>query len=386
MVSVIVPVYNVKDYLGECVDSIIGQTYSDIEMVLVDDGSTDGSGAICDMYARKDKRVRAIHKENGGNTSARKEGIRHCHGEYVAFVDSDDWLEPDMFQKMLSIGTSADIVVSAAYEEYGSYRKVKGSSVKEGFYGVDRMPQLRENMVMNGGFGIHGIPVNLWGKLFKTDVIKEIQLNMPDGIIYGEDAACVYPSVIKADSVYVSNDPLYHYRIRQGSIVRSSSIRTENFNCLYHSLKKHFDGQNMLQLKYFMWQTLLLKAYSKIDSQMALFPFPAVREGMKVAVYGAGLFGQVLRQHCLSSEGIFTGGWFDREYESYGRQGLCVQAPEMALEADFDIMAIAVLNTETARQIKETYVEMGMDAARIDCLDAGILARMDLPFFCTGRK
>ena len=179
MISVIVPVYNVEKYLSECIESLIGQTYSDLEIILINDGSTDKSGDICDMYSRKDKRIHVIHKENGGNTSARKEGVKHSKGEYIAFVDADDWLEPFMFQQMLKSGENADIIIFAAYEEYGSFQKVKCSSVIEGLYSGNKLLSLYEKMMMNGSFYIHGIPTNLWGKLFKKNIISKSQGNDP---------------------------------------------------------------------------------------------------------------------------------------------------------------------------------------------------------------
>lgn len=98
LISVIVPVYNVENYLCKCVDSIINQTYNNLEIILVDDGSTDGSASICDEYVLKDSRVKVIHKENGGVSSARNIGIAEASGEYICFVDSDDWLELDYFE------------------------------------------------------------------------------------------------------------------------------------------------------------------------------------------------------------------------------------------------------------------------------------------------
>ena len=97
-ISVIVPVYNVEQYLPRCVESILAQTYENLEILLVDDGAKDGSGAICDAYARQDERVKVIHKENGGLSSARNAGIDASTGEYLSFVDSDDWIEPDMYE------------------------------------------------------------------------------------------------------------------------------------------------------------------------------------------------------------------------------------------------------------------------------------------------
>ncbi|MDE7432303.1 MAG: glycosyltransferase [Lachnospiraceae bacterium] len=385
MISVIVPVYNVEDYLEKCIESIIGQTYTDIEVILVNDGSTDGSGDICDKYSHMDKRIYVIHKENGGNTSARKEGIQHCHGDYIAFVDADDWLEPDMFQQMLALGSGADIMVFAAYEEYGGFRKVKDSSVAEGLYNGNKLSYLYENMMMNGKFYVHGIPTNLWGKLIKRRIISKVQLSIPDIITYGEDSACVYPCILNAESVYVSNLPLYHYRIRQGSIVHGSYIEMENFRYLYEVLKSYFDihKQKIMlnrQLKYFMWQALLLKQYDKIGSHMVLFPFQKVKAGMKVAVYGAGLFGQMVRQYCMNSGIVSISGWFDKEHEMYNKQKSFVYAPEVALGVDFDVMVIAILNTTIAKQIKDWYIHLDIEAERIDYVSLEVLEQTDLPF------
>ena len=102
-ISVIVPVYKVEPYLRKCLDSIVGQTYQNLEIILVDDGSPDGCGAICDEYAAQDKRVRVIHKANGGVSSARNAGLTAATGEWIGWVDSDDWIEPDMYERMLEL-------------------------------------------------------------------------------------------------------------------------------------------------------------------------------------------------------------------------------------------------------------------------------------------
>ena len=101
MLSVIVPVYNTEKYLGDCIDSILAQSYDDFEIILVDDGSTDKSGTICDEYAERNNRVKVIHQENGGVTNARKTGVRNACGTYFSFLDSDDWIHPEMFERMV---------------------------------------------------------------------------------------------------------------------------------------------------------------------------------------------------------------------------------------------------------------------------------------------
>lgn len=132
LISIIVPVYNVEKYLNKCIDSIINQTYKNIEIILVDDGSTDNSGKICDEYLLRDSRIKVIHKNNGGLSSARNEGINISSGEYIGFVDSDDWVEPNMYEEMYKkiLYSNADIVDCGYWKEYEN-KSIKYISANE---------------------------------------------------------------------------------------------------------------------------------------------------------------------------------------------------------------------------------------------------------------
>ena len=159
-ISIIVAVYNAKGYLERCLDSIINQTFSDYEVLLVDDGSTDGSGAICDKYEQEDSRFKVIHKENGGVGSARKIGLDNAVGEYIIHMDSDDWAEPDMLRKLYDFATdsNADVVICDLYRDRAG--KIQLSSQKPS--GPDASASLRD--MYTGFCG----PVN---KLVKRDCI-----------------------------------------------------------------------------------------------------------------------------------------------------------------------------------------------------------------------
>lgn len=390
MVSVIVPIYNVADYLPQCIDSICAQTYKNIEIILVDDGSTDSCPLICDRYADADERVKVIHKTNGGLVSARKAGLMAAHGEFVSCIDSDDWIEPDMIEKLMGMccNTHADIIAFAGYEECEGYQGIKKNSMEEGLYQTkQQLERLYGKMLMNGTFFEHGISTSIWNKAFKKDVLEKHQMNVPDEVSYGEDTACVYPCMLSADSVYVTNMPMYHYRMRQGSITRGTKVGKENFRVLYQYLKACFDAYVQkdvlnMQLNYYMWQALLLKGYDWIHSDFALFPFEKVRVGMKVAVYGAGLFGQVIREHCQKSNNLTMAGWFDRRYEAYAAQGMEVKSGDDVIHADFDVMVIAVLNTALAQQIKNDYVSRGIPENKIDLINKETLDMHALPVWC----
>ena len=139
LLTVIVPVYNVERYLVQCVDSIINQTYKELEIILVDDGSTDASGRICDEYATKDQRIKVIHKVNGGLVSARKAGLTVANGNFIAFVDSDDWIDADMYEQLLGemIQSDSDILASGFYKEYGEKASVVYDGMATGVYTRD---------------------------------------------------------------------------------------------------------------------------------------------------------------------------------------------------------------------------------------------------------
>lgn len=388
MISIIVPIYNVAEYLPQCIDSICCQTYDDLEIILVDDGSTDESPDICDEYAKKDRRIRVIHKENAGPSGARKTGIAATHGEYISCVDSDDWIETDMLQKLMDIGAGADIIVGAGYEECTGYQGIKKNTVPEGLYSTKKQCKvLYGRMLMNGNFFEYGIQTSLWGKLFKKDVFEKYCTEVADVISYGEDTACIYPCILASQSVYVSNLLVYHYRVRKGSIVRSAKVSNENFRALYKGLKLQFDQSAYrevldMQLRYYMWQALLLKGYERIDSCMVLFPFGKVKHGMRVAVYGAGLFGQVIENYCRNSKDLSMTAWFDKHYEMYLQQGLSVRSSDEVINIDFDLLVIAILNVSLAKCIKADLVRQGLAEDKIDFVDTEILDRTALPQFC----
>ena len=166
LISFIVPIYNVERYLQKCVDSILAQSYSNIEVVLVDDGSTDESVAICDSYANRDKRVQVIHKENGGASSARNEGLSFAHGSYIAFIDSDDYVSPSMAEKLLDAisKTDSDLAMcNFAYtDELGNITESFSDDTKAGEY---RPEELLRKVAAGWTFGIL-----VWNKLFKRTV------------------------------------------------------------------------------------------------------------------------------------------------------------------------------------------------------------------------
>ena len=211
LVSVIVPVYGVEQYLERCVDSILAQTYGNLEVILVDDGSPDACPLICDRYAEMDGRVVVIHKENGGLSDARNRGLDEASGEYVTFVDSDDYIEENCVEMMLSgrVGHGADI-------SCGKHRVVYPNTVLNEYTGRSYVlsPEQAFEMMLYGD----DMDVSAWAKLYRRKLFEGIRY--PVGRNF-EDTATTYRLIDRAGVIYLDSRPVYNYVIRPSSITTS---------------------------------------------------------------------------------------------------------------------------------------------------------------------
>ena len=227
LLSVIVPVYNVEAFLERCVDSILKQTYDYLEVILVDDGSPDGSGAICDQYVTKDSRVRCIHKENGGLSSARNAGLEIATGEYITFVDSDDWIEPDAYEHLLSLMEKHDVqlVCGGNYDVYS-----KTEDQKLGVCPKKEEKISAEEMV-GRMFMIDGCDSSVCDKIFHRSLLENFQFPLGKT---SEDTAVTYKIVLKAKQVALTEKPFYYYYHHPGSIT-TTAVSEKNFDFSEHT-------------------------------------------------------------------------------------------------------------------------------------------------------
>lgn len=215
MVSIIVPVYNAEPYLRRCVDSILLQSYSKFEVILVDDGSTDESGKICDYYAQSDSRITVVHKQNGGISSARNAGLKLIRGDYIAFVDSDDWVERDFIESLLSMMSSnVEIASCCMFLDYAD------NSKKES-YGKDcvmsSLDVIETGLINQNCFGNY-----FCNKIFARKLFDGIQF--PEGMVY-EDVALFYKVLLNAESIALIDRCLYHYsQSNSGAISKNRSM------------------------------------------------------------------------------------------------------------------------------------------------------------------
>lgn len=251
IISVIVPVYNVEKYLAKCLDTILAQTFSNIEIICVNDGSTDNSRKILAQYAQKDSRVKIVDKKNGGLSSARNAGMKVATGEFYSFIDSDDWIEETMLEKlynsMVSLNTDISICAVHQYDEtnqriddsnpYYTLGYFDESFDNKAFSYVDTKPFLLDVCVM------------AWNKLYRKSFIDECNAEFPEGLIF-EDGPFFFSIFFKTQRVSIVRDFLYYYRInRSGSIIQKAGKKFLNVidvvELMYNKVKEIPDFEDV---------------------------------------------------------------------------------------------------------------------------------------------
>lgn len=223
--SIIVPVYKVEKYIKKCIESVQAQSFSDYELILVDDGSPDGSPQICDEYAAIDERIIVIHKENGGVVSARNAGIAKAAGQYILFVDADDWIAEDALQELADIVSehnAPDTILFDSYRVYTDRKEVMPQFLEPGYYDKERLnKEIVPSMLYDRRqpFLTAMIIGQLWNKAIKSHILREHHCK-DESLYKWEDYACVYECIYFSESFYYTNKPLYYYnKMNEGSVM-----------------------------------------------------------------------------------------------------------------------------------------------------------------------
>lgn len=249
-ISIIIPIYNVERYLRQCIDSILAQTFTDFELLLIDDGSPDGCPAICDEYAGKDARIRVFHKQNGGVTSARNKGLDNAKGNWIIYIDGDDWIEPTYVEELYNaaINNEADIAICGfrfVYED--------GSSV------IEHPTIWNDNKQASLNRYIASIWTTACGSIQKSNLYKDNSIRSPKNITFCEDFHLMVRLCYFANKVISIDRPLYNYRQRSSSIVHSLNDKTwRDELSTYLEIIDFFRNQGELETykKVMSWRTL----------------------------------------------------------------------------------------------------------------------------------
>lgn len=374
MVSVVVPIYNTKEYVKKCIESILGQTYRNMELILVDDGSTDGSGELCNKYAANDERIRVIHQENMGLFSARMTGNRAAFGQYIMFVDSDDYIDLDLIDVLMGkvLIEKTDLAVSyLLYEDENSMVK-SDTYIQDGTYTKESiLGWLIGNEISSGT----GIPVSMCGKIFVKDKLTKAFKRVKKRLAYGEDLAELLFFMEEAERITFVSKWGYHYVNRKGSMSRSVSIDYfKEIKELYDFIEtecreNHSNPEIWKQANYFIRYLLvetIQGVFPLIDIGFISFvpPYELIPKGCRLAVYGAGRVGKSMVKCLEQSHFVTLAGWFDQNHggEIYS---IKIEAPENIREEKFDYILIAVAIKDYVLQIKEQLNVMGIAEGKI---------------------
>lgn len=299
MISVIVPIYKCEAYLRQCVESLIDQTYDDIEIILVDDGSPDACPAICDEYAAKYANVHVVHKENGGSISARKIGLLKAKGDYVTFVDADDWLDSVYCQQAYALIQEyhPDVIAVTNFYSFqnGEAKRESIGAEYNGLYGDVKLSDVFTRLFyFDRGFQF-GFAPSLWSKFIKRELLLEHLVEEPESIRMGDDLAVSLPCLLQAKTVYFSDVCGYYYRQNPTSMTNTfDSVAPVRLNVLLDYLQQKTEAYAAFNIKaqlsnyavYMAGFTLvsLIKGSKNVKADIetfnSLFEHPLLQQGM----------------------------------------------------------------------------------------------------------
>lgn len=370
-ISVIVAIYNVAPYLKKCIDSIVQQIYGNLQIILVDDGSTDESGRICDDFARLDSRIEVIHKENGGLVSARGAGLAAATGTYVGFVDGDDWLENTMYQKLHDAITEnqVDIVYGGLmyYNEKG--KKINQTCSLKGKYhlGEDSADYL-SHKVFNPKESDRMYAGYIYLAIFETNFAKRAYCHVPLSCEQGEDMICLTWMLLHANSIYFIDEVIYNYQYRSDSISKTPSPRKYIQICrmveTIENICKEYEcwGEVKEYLEDFL-NTKIINDMQLINPCLYIekfnYPYTEHLRGKRILLYGAGAVGKNYYSQLSRFADIQIVAWADANATDYDYEYSDVILPSQISTYAFDLILIAVKEKKLADRIRICLNEMG---------------------------
>ena len=374
-ISVIVPAYNCEEYLGKCLDSIIGQEYKEIEIILINDGSSDHTAQICEHYARKEPRIVYMEQPNHGIAYTRKKAVGLASGQYIGFVDADDFIDETMYGQMIPYMEKAQLVTSGYYYQKGKVF----DAVPEGLYEGQRAKKyLYENMLFFENTCKIGITTNLWSKLFLAQKLKKAAAESTENLFVGEDADILFRYILLCDSVYISGICAYHHESTADSImntVNRSYLR--NVDCLYRSLTEVFEESaygDVILPEWNRWIWMMLQNAPQFmgwqiekpkERIRYISPYMNLLSGKKVILYGAGAVGKDFYRLHKSSKDVEIILWTDQNWERLQKEGFDVCATEKICDVNFDYIILAVKGREAADLIGVQLRQRGISDAKI---------------------
>lgn len=384
--SVIIPVYNIEKYIGECIDSVINQNYTNIEIILVDDGSTDKSGIICDQYGKIDSRIRVIHKNNGGLVSARKAGLNLARGEYVAYVDGDDWIGKEWFEKAMDyvMKYRPEMVLRTGYtKSYDNVRiEVNYESEDRYIEGKELQQEIIQYFINTNKRTNRSMPTGIWSYIFSSEVLRDAQFKVRDTICVMEDIAVLQNIVFDVKTMMIVNTMDYYYRQRSDSIMHERNSRD------YSGLVELLDGFKATAIRHPELERLILgKAYFCIVTGVMFIikdykifeKLFALKGKKKIAIYGAGVLGNGIVKAMQACGDYEIVAWYDKRLAGERRWGIEIQSVNN-IKNNYDVILIAVnrVNMNLYSSIKEQLLGQGVKEEKMTEYSIETLSEKDV--------
>lgn len=301
--SAIAPIYNVEEYLPRAIESIINQTYKNLEIILVDDGSTDNCGLICDKYAKIDSRIIVIHKENGGIASAIKAGAQVATGEYTIVFGPDDWLERNAYEMVVEDIEKyhPDIVSFGWMKDYADFLEEYPNIIQEGLYTREGFWKAFNQIVQDNHFFSQPIDMSQVDKAFKTELFQKHENNCSEQLKKNVDDAMVFPALMDMDNIYIDSRYWYHYCVRKTSILWQTAggdceravVLAKHLINMY----RKYDGDALHLGKFLLYKIIhhmMLDTPEMFIDEKKCWIYPKLERDSDIVVYGKGVFGNRL--------------------------------------------------------------------------------------------
>ena len=382
--SIVVLVFNEKYRLDKCLLSLKSQLMYNIEIILVDDGSNDGSAELCDKAASLDERIKVLHMSNKGSAAARKAGMKLATGKYVTFVDADDWTEQDLcaclYEKAEESG--AELIIGGHFLESAEEARQQISTLSAGFYDRQALEiQVFPQLFHNDFYSSWSIYPFLCGKLFLREKLLPYMERVEDSIVLGDDVCVTFPYLLSCKSIMMVDNSLYHYvqRVDSQSQARLNHENLRSMRSIYKLVLESIHQQGLEEtyagkFRLYMLTTMLIPRFpwllGKYLCQESELPFFQVRKSSKVIIYGAGVFGRALHDFLTESHFAEVVLWLDARAEQLRKSGYEIKAlQEVEKWPDYDCVVVPIMNREAVKAVCRDLLAVGIEAGRIRYLN-----------------
>lgn len=396
LISVIVPIYNVGEYIEKCIKSIIEQSYSNLEIILVDDGSTDNSKQICDRYACLDARITIFHKKNGGITSARKAGMSVAQGEYVIWVDGDDWIEKDRIYNVichLQNERTDMLYLMGYYKDYENSSRIIEEDIEEKSYYNREIVENAVCLLQNPQKSFERkLRTALWSWAIKKELVQRNMMRVDDRILGAEDTLCIYLCFLEACSLKICKERGYHYVQRYTSLsytILNKQEQEQEMEIFRKQIKIYLEKykykvtkniKKSIKVLYIMDRMLHNYNFFFEQSNTCLFPYSKVKKGSKIIVYGAGRFGRVLINTLRKNTDYEVVLWVDQSTDRDGIEGYVINSIEKIKEVEFDYIVVAVIYEKDAEEIEQKLLSIDIEKDKIARMNIEEINKCDIDY------